>query len=310
LVRAVLEEHELLHNDSTPSIRTWIDQVSAELPDGFGGDIRAWFVEPHEGGVRARLRSPSTVYAYFGRVRPHLLAWSDTRERLREVTRDDVVETLDGLRGHARAGTFTALRSLFGFARRRRLVFLDPTRRLHVGRASVRSVLPLTDDQTAAIARGGDPGAAAGRRARGRQCRARDQAQIPQPIIQQRRGPQPRERVGVHYERASGALTGGDRGQRELRASCWLRHPSSIAVNTCSSGRSSGTPLARCTRAAPGTPTSLFTVDDSRPWFALGGRISHQVRDRQHGGRSTNRTSGSPVSGVRRHACNDHWHPR
>jgi len=29
-----------------------------------------------------------------------------------------------------------------------------------------------------------------------------------------------------------------------FRASCWFRHPSSMAWNTCSSGRSSGTPSA------------------------------------------------------------------
>ena len=42
---------------------------------------------------------------------------------------------LDTQRGHHRAGTFTSLRSLFGFAHRHRLVFTDPTRRLHVGQA-------------------------------------------------------------------------------------------------------------------------------------------------------------------------------
>ena len=35
-------------------------------------------------------------------------------------------------------------------------------------------------------------------------------------------------------------------------ASCCARHPSSIAVNTCSPGCSSGTPAARCRPADPG----------------------------------------------------------
>ena len=45
-----------------------------------------------------------------------------------------------------------------------------------------------------------------------------------------------------------------------FRASCWFANPASIAVNTCSPGRSNATPLARCSRAAPGAipfnPTS------------------------------------------------------
>jgi len=48
-------------------------------------------------------------------------------------------------------GAFVALRSLFGFAKRRRLIFADPTRRLHVGRAPTRAVLPMTDTQIAAV---------------------------------------------------------------------------------------------------------------------------------------------------------------
>ncbi|TQM11002.1 hypothetical protein FB558_3532 [Pseudonocardia kunmingensis] len=58
---------------------------------------------------------------------------------------------LNQLSGHRLAGTFTALRSLFRFAKRRRLVFADPTRRLHVGRAPTRALLPMTDAQILAV---------------------------------------------------------------------------------------------------------------------------------------------------------------
>jgi hypothetical protein len=43
-----------------------------------------------------------------------------------------------------------------------------------------------------------------------------------------------------------------------FRASCWLRQPSSIASKTRSSGRSSGTPSVRCSRATPGAAPSLL----------------------------------------------------
>jgi integrase len=44
------------------------------------------------------------------------------------------------------------LRSLFRFAKRHRLVFADPTRRLHIGHAApTRALLPMTDTQIAAV---------------------------------------------------------------------------------------------------------------------------------------------------------------
>ena len=60
---------------------------------------------------------------------------------------------LDQLRGHRLAGTFVALQSLFRFAKRHRMIFADPTRRLHIGHAApTRALLPMTDTQIAAVA--------------------------------------------------------------------------------------------------------------------------------------------------------------
>jgi hypothetical protein len=44
--------------------------------------------------------------------------------------------------------TFVALQSLFRFAKRRRLIFADPIRRLHIGHVA-RVLLPMTDIQIA-----------------------------------------------------------------------------------------------------------------------------------------------------------------
>lgn len=79
----------------------------------FRGGERAWLLVLLEGDERARPRSHSTLYVYFGRVRSHLLAWAPTRARLREVAEDDVSAVLHALTGHQLAGTFTSLRSLF-----------------------------------------------------------------------------------------------------------------------------------------------------------------------------------------------------
>jgi hypothetical protein len=141
----------LLVDDSVPGIRVWVDQRADTLPEGFREEVRAWLLALLEGEERARPRAPQTLYPYFGRVQPHLLAWSRTYADLREVTEADVKHVLDSLTGHQRAGTFTSLRSLFRFAKRHRLIFTDPTRRLSVGQAPRRTLLPMTDEEIAIV---------------------------------------------------------------------------------------------------------------------------------------------------------------
>jgi integrase len=151
-VAQVLHVEGLLVEDAVPTMRSWIEERCQTLPDGFQTEVRAWLLRLLDGDARARPRSASTIYGYFGRTRPHLLSWSATRGQLREVTEDDVRAVLDQLRGHRLAGTFVALRSLFRFAKRHRLVFADPTRRLHIGHAvPTRALLPMTDTQIAAV---------------------------------------------------------------------------------------------------------------------------------------------------------------
>ncbi len=152
-VAQVLDDLGLLVDDGVPTMRSWIEDRCQTLPAGFRTEVRAWLLVLLDGDARARPRSASTIYGCFGRARPHLLAWSANRGQLREVTEDDVRVVLDQLRGHRLAGTFVALRSLFRFAKRRRLVFADPTRRLHIGHAApTRALLPMTDAQIAAVA--------------------------------------------------------------------------------------------------------------------------------------------------------------
>ena len=154
-IAEVLAEMELLHDDSTAAIRSWIGRSTSELPAGFGRDIHAWLVVLLDGDARTRLRSPATVRVHFGIVRPFIEHWAATRGHLREITSGDVDTVLEPLRGHRRYNAITALRSLFRFAKRRGLTFADPTRHLSGGRATGRTVLPMTAEEIQAVRAGG-----------------------------------------------------------------------------------------------------------------------------------------------------------
>jgi hypothetical protein len=146
-IAEVLAGLELLHDDTTAAIRTWIDRCTGELPAGFRRDIRAWLVVLLDGDARARPRSHTTLRVYFGILRPFIEHWAATRGHLREITASDIDTVLEPLRGHRRYNTITALRSLFRFAKRRGLTFADPTRHLSGGRAAGRTVLPITAEE-------------------------------------------------------------------------------------------------------------------------------------------------------------------
>ena len=69
---------------------------------------------------------------------PALLSWSEDRDTLREITRDDIIEALRQPRprggdNHTRA---IALRSLFGYLKSRKRIFANPASRLpaNIGR--------------------------------------------------------------------------------------------------------------------------------------------------------------------------------
>ncbi|MGH8961335.1 MAG: integrase [Jatrophihabitantaceae bacterium] len=146
----VLADVNLLDDDTIPAVRSWIDRRSDELAAGFAGDVRAWLLLLLDGDARNRRRSALTIYGYFGSVKPLLQDWSGSRGHLREITAADITIALEPLRGWRRSNTITALRSLFRFATRRRIVFANPTARL-ANPDGTRSLLPMSDAEIRAI---------------------------------------------------------------------------------------------------------------------------------------------------------------
>jgi len=148
----VLADLDLLDDDTTPAIRSWIDRSADELPTGFAEPVRGWLLVLLDGDNRARPRSPQTLYRYFGSIRPLIKGWAAKHDHLREITTADVYVALDPLHGKRRNNAIAGLRSLFRFAKKRGLVFTNPTTSLKANRVEP-SLLPMTDAEIRVVER-------------------------------------------------------------------------------------------------------------------------------------------------------------
>lgn len=146
----VLADLQLLDDDSGSAVRSWIDCVTGDLESGFADPVREWLTVLLDGDARARPRSTSTIYVYFGGVRPFIEEWATRYSHLREVTRSDVVAALELLLGSQRENATKALRSLFQFARKHGLTFTNPTTGLKA-RQPDPTLVPMTGDEIHAV---------------------------------------------------------------------------------------------------------------------------------------------------------------
>ena len=81
------------------------------------------------------------------RVHPLLLNWARHYGHLREVTTADVIAATGPLPASQRRQTLTALRSLFGHARKTGTIFRDPTRGVRDGQRPLILIQPLQPAQ-------------------------------------------------------------------------------------------------------------------------------------------------------------------
>lgn len=146
----VLADLGMLDDDTTSAIRAWIDRATSHLAAKFAEPARRWLVVLLDGDARARPRSQSTIYVYFGSVRPFLECWATEHDHLREVTVADVYRVLDPLSGWQRENAATALRSLFRFAKKRALIFTNPTAGVNAQPVDP-DLLPMGDDEIRAV---------------------------------------------------------------------------------------------------------------------------------------------------------------
>ena len=120
-----------------------------------------------------------------------------------------------------------------------------------------------------------------------------DRAQVPEPLIEHGRGPQPRERVGVRGERAGGAFPGGDGGQRQVAGQLLVAPALEHRGEHLLLGAQQRDPVGQVQPGRARHPRPDLHRRSRPSRLALDGRMSHQMRDRQHRSRSTSRRSAS-----------------
>ena len=145
-VLLALGEVGMVDDDRTPAVRTWFDRHTTGLPEKMFDEMHTWFDVMHNGSAappRRKPRSPKTINLYLTAALPALHGWVDAgHESLREIGRQDVLAALPSA-GNDRAMMGRALRSIFGILKARKLVFANPTTRLHIWIDSTKPPAPI-----------------------------------------------------------------------------------------------------------------------------------------------------------------------
>lgn len=148
LIVEILGQMGIVDDDRPRAFDLWLADKTANLPSAIRDDVITWCTEFHDGGPRTRPR-PDGAVGYLRVLLPALHEWAARYHHLREVARADVVAYVSELSGRHRAEATTALRSLFGWAKRTKRIFRNPTARIRSVRPEVQLWQPLPDDAIA-----------------------------------------------------------------------------------------------------------------------------------------------------------------
>jgi hypothetical protein len=143
-ISAVLEEAGLLAEHIDPVEVHWQRRLHG-VGEHLAADIDTWLRWLRHGDERSKPRSAGTVSEYSRRIAPVARTWATRYQHLREITRDEIAQTVAVLSPTERTQTLVALRSLFGYLHGRKRVFTNPTSRMRPGHAARTVLLPLTE---------------------------------------------------------------------------------------------------------------------------------------------------------------------
>jgi hypothetical protein len=126
----VLNALDLLDDDRQDADTEWLRKQLDGLPPRIESEIGDWATALRLGGARTKAKSTLTWRQYVTDAVAAVRLWPAGYETLREVTRDDITDALSRPRGGDGHTLVTALRSLFGFLKKDRRIFVNPTTRL------------------------------------------------------------------------------------------------------------------------------------------------------------------------------------
>ena len=140
-VADVLAAAGMLEEDREPPVVRWFANTVAALPAPMRQELGVWLETMRNGRTsppRLKPRSDQTVRNQLAFALPALTTWAAAHASLREISRGDVLAVLPPS-GAPRATTVQGLRSIFRVLKASKLVFSDPTFRIHVPAAQFQS---------------------------------------------------------------------------------------------------------------------------------------------------------------------------
>lgn len=129
-VMQVLASLNLLDDDRPDADAEWLGRHLDGLPPGIQTEISRWADALRHGDTRTKAKSTLTWRHYVTDAVTAVRLLPAGYESLREVTRQDITTALARPRGGDGHTLVTALRSLFGFLKKNRWIFANPTSRL------------------------------------------------------------------------------------------------------------------------------------------------------------------------------------
>ena len=147
-----LTDQGLARGNPQAAFDRWLAARLAVLPAPVAAEVRIWTEALQGRGPRAgHARQDRTIQGYLRILQAPLASWSAGSESLRQVTTDDLTAQLAPLTGATRLLALSAMRSLFGTLKARRVLFTNPAAPLTGRQIHPPPVLPLDDAQRAGL---------------------------------------------------------------------------------------------------------------------------------------------------------------
>jgi integrase len=147
-LRAVefLTDQGLARGNPQAVFERWLAARLATVPAPAAAEVRLWAGALQGRGSRAGpARQDRTVQGYLRILQTPLASWTARYESLRQVTTEDLTAELAPFTGATRLLALSAMRSLFGTLKARRVLFANPAAPVTGRRVQPPPVLPLED---------------------------------------------------------------------------------------------------------------------------------------------------------------------